>query len=234
MEQNKHQIFNLFPLTIYKTKLGISEEARQFLIDEIYSHEKQSKNINYKNANSSWTGDTQGFEYLFLNKKFSKLFKSISLKIKEYTAIIGVLNDQVDFYYQRSWATISRKSESIKPHKHLQSHISFAYYLQKDKNSGKIQFHNDKSHNEIAPGIFTSLTLSKIVTPNIYNVSTVRLDTDVDDIIIFPSKTMHSVLPSVSAGSKDRISISADVSMIIKNSTNSETLLTPVDKWMKF
>ena len=103
-----------------------------------------------------------------------------------------------------------------------------------NKNSGKIQFHNDKSHNEIAPGIFTSLTLSKIVTPNIYNVSTVRLDTDVDDIIIFPSKTMHSVLPSVSAGSKDRISISADVSMIIKNSTNSETLLTPVDKWMKF
>jgi len=58
------------------------------------------------------------------------------------------------------------------------------------------------------------------------------VDTEVDDIVIFPSKSLHSVLPSVT--NEDRISISADVSIITKNSTNSESLLTPIDKWEKF
>jgi len=233
MKQNESQkIFSIFPLTFYKSKIGLSEEEREVLIKEIYSQEKQSKNINYKNKNSSWTGDTQGFEFLFHNKKFVKLFKLISQKIKEYTNTIGIDSERIDFYYQRAWAAISKSNESIKVHKHMQSHISFAYYLKKNKDSGKLAFHDSNPQNEIAPGIFSSLTLAKLVKPNIHNAVTVRVDTEVDDIVIFPSKSLHSVLPSVT--NEDRISISADVSIITKNSTNSESLLTPIDKWEKF
>ena len=123
-------------------------------------------------------------------------------------------------------------NEGIKPHKHKQSHISFAYYLKKDKDSGKLVFHDANPHNEIAPGIFSSPTATKLVKANIYNTVNVRVDTSVDDIIIFPSKSLHSVLAS--EATESRVSISADVSIVTKDSTNSENLLTPVKSWMKF
>ena len=81
--------------------------------------------------------------------------------------------------------------------------------------------------------MFASLTLKKVIIPNTYNASSVTIDTAVDDIVIFPSKTLHSVFPAITT-TEDRISISADVSAIAKNSENVETLLTPIDKWVKF
>ena len=56
------------------------------------------------------------------------------LNIKKYTKLLGINNDQIDFFYQRAWATISRNGEYIASHKHSQSHITFAYYLKKSKN----------------------------------------------------------------------------------------------------
>ena len=46
-------------------------------------------------------------------------------------------NKLIDIYIQRSWATISEGEERIKKHRHFQSHISFAYYLKKNKEAQK-------------------------------------------------------------------------------------------------
>ena len=54
MEQSKNNsVLNVFPLTLYRSKIGLNEEERDVLIKEIYSHETQSKNRSYKNENSS-------------------------------------------------------------------------------------------------------------------------------------------------------------------------------------
>ena len=233
MQKNKpEQVTHLFPLTLYKAKIGLSKDEREILIREVYSQEKQSKNLENKETNKAWTGDTQGFEFLFSNKKFTKLFNLIGEHTKEYTKTIGLNYNKVDFYYQRAWATISRKNEKIVAHSHLQSHITFAYYLKKEKEDGKLVFHNVKANNEIAPGLFSTLGSSNFVTPNYTNAALVRFPADVDEVVIFPSKTLHSTLPNQT--SNDRISIAADISVVAKNSENIETLLTPVDKWMKF
>ena len=146
----------LFPLFIYKIKIGLTESERDILIKEVYEQEIKSKNLSYSTKTSAWTGDTQGFEFLYTNKKFEKLFNLISLNIKKYTECLGISNEKIDFYYQRAWATITRKNERIAPHKHEQSHISFAYYLKKNKNDGTLNFHNDATQNEIVPKIFQS------------------------------------------------------------------------------
>jgi len=233
MQKNKPgQATHLFPLTLYKAKIGLNEDEREILIREVYSQEKKSKNLENKETNKAWTGDTQGFEFIFSNKKFSKLFNLIGEHIKEYAKTIGLNYNKVDFYYQRAWATISRKSEKIVPHSHLQSHITFAYYLKKEKEDGKLVFHNEKANNEIVPGLFSTLGLSNFVTPNYSNAAVVHFPADVDEIVIFPSKTLHSTLSNQT--SNDRISIAADISVVAKNSENIETLLTPVDKWVKF
>ena len=131
-------IFNFFPLTIYKSKIGLDEEERQILISEIYNLEKNSdKN---KSINKAWTGDTQGHEFLHENEKFKNLFGIIEIHIKRYLEKLNIDSKLLDIYYSRAWATISRNVENISPHKHIQSHLSFAYYLNLKKNRLKISF----------------------------------------------------------------------------------------------
>ena len=235
-EKQSGNILRVFPLFIYKIKIGLTESERNILIKEIYEQETKSKNPSYSTKTSAWTGDTQGFEFLYSNKKFEKLFNLISLNIKKYTECLGINNERIDFYYQRAWATISRNGEKIAPHKHEQSHISFAYYLKKNKNDGSLNFHNESGQNEIVPKIFqTSPVKSQIdnfFKPNYDNAKFVNISTEVDELYIFPSKTTHST--SENKTTFERISISADVSIITKHSKNLEHLLTPIDNWIKF
>ena len=60
-------IFNFFPLTIYKSKIGLGHDERSLLIDEVYNLEKDSDKL--KSNNKAWTGDTQGHEFLHENDK---------------------------------------------------------------------------------------------------------------------------------------------------------------------
>ena len=234
MDKKENQkVMHLFPLTIYKNRLGLTVSEREELIQDVYFQEKQSKNIKYKSNNKGWTGDTQGFEFLFLNKKFNKLFNLIAKEIREYIKTIGIHSDKIDLYYQRAWATISRKGENIAMHSHNQSHITFAYYLKKTKDDGRLVFHNEKGQNEISWGMFSNnLYQENLFTPNYSNAARGNLSPELDEIVIFPSKTQHSTITNQTTD--DRMSISGDISVIAKNSEKLETLLTPISKWKKF
>jgi len=237
MYENKSvNIIQLFPLSIYRTKIGLTENERNILIEETQDQKSKSKNPSYKTKTGTWTGDTQGFEFLHLNKKFEKLFSLISLAIKKYTEHLGINNNKINFYYQRSWATIAKGNENISPHQHKQSHISFAYFLKKNVNDGSLNFHNEALPNEIAPGLFLSTSdkspSKDYYKSNFFNARSVNIYPKVDEIYIFPSKSIHSTSPNKT--DEERISISADISIITKESENIENLITPIDKWMKF
>ena len=125
------QIFNYFPLTIFKSEIKLSEEEKNKMIKEIILMEKESKNLDFKGSTSSWTGDTQGYEFIHNNVVFENFFKEVNKSLIEYLETLSIDSNQLNIYYQRSWATISRGKENINSHKHLQSHLSFAYYLKK-------------------------------------------------------------------------------------------------------
>ena len=103
-------------------------------------------------------------------KKFEVLYDLIGKHIINYAKKIGYNEEKIDFYYQRSWATVSRKNEYIKYHNHSQSHLSFAYYLKKDKDQGAINFHDNFKHNEIVSGTFesTSTRTANFIKLNIF------------------------------------------------------------------
>ena len=67
---------------------------------------------------------------------------------------------------------------------------------------------------------------------NLLNAQIATFSPEIDEILIFPSKTMHST--SFNKTSEGRISIAADVTLVAKDSTNSEGLLPPIDQWDKF
>ena len=57
-------------------------------------------------------------------------------------------------------------------------------------------------------------------------------DLDQDSIIIFPSKTLHATVPNKS--NKPRISISGDISIMLKESKGFEHLMPNFSNWKKF
>ena len=229
------QLINLFPLSIYKNLVGLDLQERKKLIALILIMEKESiKNLSKKESHS-WLGDVNGYENLQLDNRFTELFDLIIFNIKKYMEMLNINSDQFDIYIQRSWPTISRGNENIPPHKHHQSHLSFAYYLKKDKDDSKISFHDNALQNEFIPQLFSSRSVAKkniIKKRDLLSSPIIQIPADEDEIIIFPSKSRHSTQAGIM--NNERISISADISFLAKNSVDLEHLTPPLENWKKF
>ena len=225
------KVLNLFPLTVVEETIIIDENERNVLVDEI---KKMKTGEDKKNKSQyAWTGDTKGHEFLFSNKLFKNLANKISLSIINYLSLLEINTDLLDIYFQRSWATFTENDQKINFHTHSQSNISFAYYLLKPKGSGGIIFKSNDLQNEVAKNIFTGSKMEKslIHKANVYNSDKSSFDPPQDTIIIFPSKTPHATLPNKS--NLPRISISGDITIMLKNSNGFEHLMPNFKNWTK-
>ena len=238
------EFVDLFALSVFRESLGVESDFRNQIVGKILQMEAESnpRRLDSQLAStaetlddeSAWLGDTAGFEFLFQQDSFQPLFEKIGEAIKSYTASLGLNNEALTFYYQRSWATVSREGERIFEHAHVQSHLSFAYYVRKPKDGGGIYFSVHEHPNELAPGLFT-LTKSEtgiIKSPNERTLNRTYLEPQEDEILIFPSKTLHSTAPNMTTD--PRISISADVVITLKDSQGHETLMPRIENWQSF
>ena len=228
------KIHNLFPLSIFQDQIQMSIDEKNNLINEIRKMKDTSQNLGSIGKSESWTGDTQGFEYLHKNKVFDKLFDEIKKKIILYLNFLKVDQEQIDIFMQRSWATISNNKEVIRKHQHLQSHISFAYYLKKNSQDANFVLFDEYKRNEFIPGLFTSksLDIKKIVKEITFSSAPrILMEVKEDDIVIFPSKTTHGTDQILN--NNERISISGDVTFFAKNSNLLEHLTPSFDNWKK-
>ena len=227
-----HKLFDIFPLTVFQDKIRIEESEKNKIIDFIFDTEKNSQDLN-KRQGDAWLGDTKGHEYLFKNKIMHNLANLIGQKIKIYTNMLNLDNDKLSFFYQRTWATITKKKERIQPHSHDQSNISFAYYPLKPKDTGDIRFIVEPQ-NEIAKGLFheEKFKLGLLKKIDYRNTPNVDLKINEDDIIIFPSKTKHST--TINTTQNARISISGDITIMLKDSFGHERLMPHFDNWDEF
>ena len=228
------KIVNLFPLSIIQEKILLDKNIKHEMTKEIQSMVSKSKNKDYKNTDTSWTGDTQGFEYLHKNEIFKELFLHIKKITIKYLDHLKVDENIIDLYITRSWATLSNGKEKILPHNHLQSHISFAYYLKKSQDDANIVFNGEHFQNEIIPGIFRSPTIKDkgvIKEFNFFNAPSIDLNTQEDDLVMFPSKTYHRT--QANKINNGRISISGDIVCVLKDSNLLEHVMPPLENWDK-
>ena len=228
------KVHNFFPLSILQDQIKLTDEEKIKLINDIRAMKSNSQNSDYQKNDASWTGDTQGYEYIFNIPKFENLFLEIKKKIEIYLDFLKIDKDQIEIYIQRSWATISDSSEVISKHQHLQSHLSFAYYLKKNVEDSNFIIYDDDKKNEFIPGLFGSKTLiqKKLIKEISFSTATrIALDVKEDDIVIFPSKTPHST-DQIKTNS-ERISISGDVIFVAKDTTNIEHLMPNFKNWKR-
>jgi uncharacterized protein (TIGR02466 family) len=224
------KFIHVFPLSIYRDTISLSAVYKKALVDKVLEME-QAGAKRQKGEDSAWLGDTQGFEFLYKVEPFADLYREISRCIKDYVHSLGVNVDLIEFFYQRSWATVSRSGEKIHEHAHMQSNISFAYYLKKPDSSGGINFITYDHPNEFSAGTFTpsKSELGFISEPSMLTWNIVNIDPKEDEIYIFPSKTLHSTDPNKS--SEPRISISADVTTMLRDSSGHETMMPHLSNW---
>ena len=228
------KILNFFPLSIFQDQIYLGEEKKASLIDEVRNMKNNSQNLSYKEENDSWTGDTQGHEFIHKNKKFDIFFSELRKKIDLYLDYLKIDTYQVEPFIQRSWATISNGKEAINNHKHLQSHLSFAYYLKKNPEDSKFVLQDEVFRNEFIPGLFKSKSAIERKIIKQMSISTaprVSVEVKENDIVIFPSKTRHGTERNKS--NNERISISGDISFLSKDSNLLEHLTPSYENWKK-
>tara|TARA_B100000989_G_C19519656_1_gene463512 strand:+ start:1013 stop:1705 length:693 start_codon:yes stop_codon:yes gene_type:complete len=228
------KILNFFPLSILQDQINLSDEKKNSLISEARNMKNDSQNTKYKQDNASWTGDTQGHEFIHKNPKFDEFFLELKKKVYLYLDFLKIDKNQIEPFLQRSWVTISVGKEAISEHKHLQSHLSFAYYLKKDTEDSNFVLYDEAYRNEFIPGLFNSKTLMEKKVVKEMSISTAtRINVAVkeNDIILFPSKTLHSTQPNKS--NIERISISGDITFLGKETNLLEHLIPNYENWKK-
>ena len=228
------KILNFFPLSILQDKINLSDKEKNSLLDEVKVMKDNSQNSNYKRDDRSWTGDTQGHEFIHKNNKFDGFFFLLQKIIDLYLDFLKIDKNQIEPYIQRSWVTISVGKEAIADHKHLQSHLSFAYYLKKSPEDSNFVLYDEVFRNEFIPGLFNSKTLKDKKVVKEMSISTapkIVVKVEENDIILFPSKTLHSTEPNKS--NNERISISGDITFLSKDSSFLEHLTPRFENWNK-
>ena len=222
------QTVNLFPLTIFRESLAIDADQRAALVNAVLEMSNDATN---KIPGTSWTGDVNGYESLHNDPRFATLFEKFAGPIQMYVETLGVDSDKIDVYYTRAWATVSRQDERIHAHDHKQSHISLVYYLQKPEGSSGIAFVNDYAPNEFAPNLFhEEMARFKVLRKSQeLNAASVKLNPSEGDVIIFPSKAVHAIVPNRSA--EPRISIAVDIVVTLRESDGLEYLLPNLRTW---
>ena len=225
------QIHNIFPLSIFHDTIDINEKERNKLIKLIEETHKKSTPIH--KPENAWTGDIHGNEFLLSKPGFENIYSLISSKIIDYLNMLAIDTKKIDLYFQRSWATITKDKQKIQFHTHTQSNISFAYYLLKPKNSGGIIFEITNAPNSISNNIFAKDKFEKglIKESNIYNINQAMFDFKQDSIAIFPSQTRHATM--VNQSSEKRISLSGDITLMLKDSSGFEHIMPNFKNWQK-
>lgn len=235
---SESHFIELFSLSIFRKQIDLEDSYRRELCDRILQMESKSnrggQHVDSDEDESAWLGDTAGFEFLFRDPKFELLFNRIGGAVKSYAESLGLNHDRLAFYFQRSWATVSREGQRIFEHAHQQSHLSFAFYLQKPVDGGGIYFSVAEHPNEFAAGLFTinKEELGIIAKPSARTLNRIYVEPQEGEILIFPSKTLHSTAPNMTAD--PRISISADVVVTLNDSHGHETLMPAIENWQRF
>lgn len=217
----------LNPLAVYKAKIGMDTIERDRICASIDA-DHFANNTDSTETNS-WTGDVHGFSNLHESVVYSSLFKEINKYLWDYVRKLGVRTEYISLYHSRSWAVRQAGQQAVAKHQHEQSHISLVYYPRIPESGRKFVVHFDSQPNEFCPSLFSNEHRKKGLVdetaPLSRNGKALKVETDT--LLIFPSKTEHSVPPNEGSSKDVRYSISSDIICTLRKGVNDYEHLTP-------
>jgi uncharacterized protein (TIGR02466 family) len=222
-------IYNIFPLSIYKEKVGLDAATRKIFADIIAEQNSKTKKTD-SNSSETWVGGMYGELSIHLRDEFVSLVSEYPKHLASYMHQLGLQTDDLEIFITRSWGTFGLSNETISPHRHASSVLSIAYYVSLPEGSASISFDCEAHQNEPIRGLFRERRRSRAIDPtNVLTATSLAIDVEEDDIVIFPSAVLHGVRPGQQ--NAPRISIATDTLLLTKQVTNSEKLLPPISNW---
>lgn len=212
------QVDHWFPTTIYSVDLTPDQQTYDGMISYVDNFYEKIKS----ELQASTTGDVNGDHQIYNSKEFEWLNNEISFHCKRYLDILGVDAKQVNLYAQKAWPVVcNRGGGYVQRHKHVNSVISAAYWLQVDDNSGAISFWCSNSAINNLPLNFYKTTFENTAQcfyPPVKN-----------KLILFPSSLQHQVSPHY--GEELRYSVSYDITVVSKPQANCEHFIMDPSLW---
>lgn len=178
------EIVNLFPTSVGAFNLG-----RDFTEKELEFIKSQEKRENVGNTTSIKRDVLESEELADL-----KLF--VTECLDTYFKEIFSPRNEVKLKITQSWCNYSEPNQWHHKHHHPNSIVSGVLYIQGDRESDRIFFHNPRRHTMKTP----------VENYNLYNSETWWLTSESCKMYLFPSDFEHSVEPVKSK--ETRISLS--------------------------
>ena len=182
------KIFNLFPsfLLTEELNLNLSKIKKHCLIIQ-------------KNSEGRFKSNPTGFQSsdLKLDDVFKEVVDGMGPSLESF---FNQYKINKSLKLSNFWFNINGYKDYNKPHDHPCCLISGVFFIDVNKNSGDIVFHNPQH-----PGLYDK-GLSSVSEYNTFNSQTWHISPTKNLLILFPSWLFHSVEPNLSK--KNRISIS--------------------------
>jgi len=167
----KSTIHGIFPVPIYFSDLEKPLNKKQITFVKNNKTRKNEGNVSSKD------------NYILNNKIFSFLKKELEMKINDYFEKIISPLDNVKPYITQSWLNFTGQNQYHHKHAHPNSIISGVLYLDVDSEKDKICFFST-DYKQIS---------FQAKTYNPFNSSSWWFPIKNNQLILFPSSTVHSV-----------------------------------------
>lgn len=182
----QHDLMNMFATPLYRASLGRSFTAQELdcfrvtlgdCVDSISNLSTRDKNV-------------------LNNPALHDLRDTLQQHLDEYFKTIYNTANNVSLKITQSWLTLSRQGDSHHAHTHPNSVASGVLYINLAKNDG-ISFHRNEDNlwHELLPA-----------QENYFNAKRYFINTQVGDILLFPSHVRHGVREVTDA--VERVSLS--------------------------
>lgn len=220
-----NNIVNLFPLSVY-----ISDVAEHASLKERFAAKLKDLPPYQPDSRYAWTGDVKGHGFIHLDEDYKPWLDAMLPHIHRYLELLRLRTEYLDIFFQRSWPVVTKRNQVVAAHSHENAHISLVYYLEKPEHAGGLRLLVNSAPNEIIPGLFSAVQPFFFErTP--FNSNHVDMDLNEGQVLIFPSKTVHQTIQSES--DEDRISLVADIAIMLKAGSECEKFMPAFSLWKK-
>ena len=222
------EIYTWFGLPIYESEVDSKPVFQDRMLKFCEKYYEENKHL--RGGNGAITGDTHGtFSNICkTSSDFYYLSHAVGLHATTYLGQLGVDTKKVRLNIVKSWPVCCENGSYIKPHRHIGSHLSAVYYVQKetDSDTGQLRFHRGDDFMRNLPihgdSMFSETRLSNNYVD--YNLGS-------NTIVIFPSTVEHEVTRY--EGTSMRYSISLDILVTAKTEiSNVEHVCTDPSTWV--
>ncbi len=212
-------IYRLFPTPVWRTKIEKTEYDKDKIVEEIlYNFNLDPKRNNWGNKSSIWHhsyNDVKNSNFKEISYKESGLIDRINEKMQEFVSLLNLKNP-VNYNFEITNYTVAKEGYFMANHAHHGDDFTSVLYLKYDKKTHPstriMNPSNDSVYlKRLQPLLFDSSNHQSLDFSYFHEFF--HIETEEDDLIVFPSHIMHQV-PLVRKTDTPRITISINMRLV--------------------